>query len=980
MDAGALRRQVKGMIDARLRSDIVPTVIDEESAAVASYEAADAEDLVDAALEGMDAGALRRQVKGMIDARLRSDIVPTVIDEESAAVASYEAADAEDLVDAALEGMDAGALRRQVKGMIDARLRSDIVPTVIDEESAAVASYEAADAEDLVDAALEGMDAGALRRQVKGMIDARLRSDIVPTVIDEESAAVASYEAADAEDLVDAALEGMDAGALRRQVKGMIDARLRSDIVPTVVDEVSAAVSASDLTELHDRIQEEVASADIDVLEARFRELVSSTLHQRMQGAMTAEVSHVEAKIGDIATAFIQERMGQLTSSDDWRVALADAEAAFCTGIVAMIEDSVATETAFAQRIDEAIDGRITGNTEFMTRLEQQAKYRLVRVVAQDVMAKMDRNDFVKNDVVTEVTSNEAVITPIVETVSDSVLEHIVSNTLDRFDNAEDAAAVAMVQIDTEQPKIVQVVKELEKTLTKHVSDTAAAHLADHDSLSQMSEKWLEKDEQVVSSAVGYLLQHITSVIRDRVTLEASQTETIVGNVLPSFTAETDEVRAAIRETRNRLIDRVVNLTFHDMANPDHVAVEANKRVADENERLRNAVSASVEMLTERVSMAATEHLKDSSEIASQAVSALSSDLPEFERTVKATMALLHGQIASEVGLRLKSSDVVAADARMLLAEKPAEVEEAVSLLENTILNEVAGAAKDLLYDVQGASERARTFLKATKEIDAIEEAVRVQLFKSMAGKVVADLHDVDKTSTEAFWHLDQQHAHVRNAMSELRRQLLFTIAKETMTSLADSEAVASESHHLIPASSGPLTEAASRLRDKLVADVAEEALELMKDTEAVVSQADAQMGDNEEVLANMRGIVERHLMESLLASALSEIGTKVSGMDDAAERLFFRNAVKEIQNVRENAHSEDEEPVKVAATLSNEKDVTEAQASWSSLEELSSSTEKEPSAKSWRVNEFRPEDWDAVPGASADVNRTKVRAFSKGE
>ena len=760
----------------------------------------------------------------------------------------------------------------------------------------------------------------------------------------------------------------------------MIDARLRSDIVPTVVDEVSAAVSASDLTELHDRIQEEVASADIDVVVARLRELVSSTLHQRMQGAMTAEVSHVEAKIGDIATAFIQERMGQLTSSDDWRVALADAEAAFCTGIVAMIEDSVATETAFAQRIDEAIDGRITGNTEFMTRLEQQAKYRLVRVVAQDVMAKMDRNDFVKNDVVTEVTSNEAVITPIVETVSDCVLEHIVSNTLDRFDNAEDAAAVAMGQIDTEQPKIVQVVKELEKTLTKHVSDTAAAHLADHDSLSRMSEKWLEKDEQVVSSAVGYLLQHITSVIRDRVTLEASQTETIVGNVLPSFTAETDEVRAAIRETRNRLIDRVVNLTLHDMANPDHVAVEANKRVADENERLRNAVSASVEMLTERVSMAATEHLKDASEIASQAVSALSSDLPEFERAVKATMALLHGQIASEVGLRLKSSDVVAADARMLLAEKPAEVEEAVSLLENTILNEVAGAAKDLLYDVQGASERARTFLKATKEIDAIEEAVRVQLFKSMAGKVVADLHDVDKTSTEAFWHLDQQHAHVRNAMSELRRQLLFTIAKETMTSLADSEAVASESHHLIPASSGPLTEAASRLRDKLVADVADEALELMKDTEAVVSQADAQMGDNEEVLANMRGIVERHLMESLLASALSEIGTKVSGMDDAAERLFFRNAVKEIHNVRENAHSEDEESATLAATLSNEKDVTEAQASWSSLEELSSSTEKEPSAKSWRVNEFRPEDCDAVPGASADVNRTKVRAFPKGE
>ncbi len=278
MDAGALRRQVKGMIDARLRSDIVPTVIDEESAAVASYEAADAEDLVDAALEGMDADALRRQVKGMIDVRLRSDIVPTVIDEESAAVASYEAADAEDLVDAALEGMDADALRRQVKGMIDARLRSDIVPTVIDEESAAVASYEAADAEDLVDAALEGMDAGALRRQVKGMIDARLRSDIVPTVIDEESAAVASYEAADAEDLVDAALEGMDAGALRRQVKGMIDARLRSDIVPTVIDEESAAVASYEATDAEDLVDAALEGMDAGALRRQVKGMIDARL------------------------------------------------------------------------------------------------------------------------------------------------------------------------------------------------------------------------------------------------------------------------------------------------------------------------------------------------------------------------------------------------------------------------------------------------------------------------------------------------------------------------------------------------------------------------------------------------------------------------------------------------------------------------------------------------------------------------------
>ena len=835
--------------------------------------------------------------------------------------------------------------------------------------------------ESYVAAALAQADLSSFKEVIHAQTMKRLHDEVLPSIIEDESTAVASFEATEDEAaaLVDEAIRSVDAAVLRRQVQAMIAERLESDIVPSIVQDESNALATSDLTELHDCIQREVLSPDMDDVIAQVTTRVEDSLNGRIEEAMSNTVSGVERAIEEITSSYVQERLKDLMESDEWKKTLSDAEEVFSTAIVTSIEESVTSETAFAERIDQAIDTRITANVDFMSKLEQEAKYRLVRVLAQDVMAKIDRDDYLKNDVVREVSSNDEVINPVVETVTDRVFKHIVSSAMERFDEAENAADVAMSHIDTEQPSVLRIVDALEEMLSIHVSEQVVTRLADQDHMAKMSDSWITAEGEVVESAVASVLGHITSVIRDRVILEASQTETIVGNVLPSFTAETDEVRAAIRETRNRLIDRVVNLTLRELENPAHVAAEVDKRVADENERLLNAVASSVELLVERVSTAACRQLDESDEVATKASSAVAGDAPEFNRAIEAAMALVQQEVASRVQERMVATDSVSSEARALLGAEPKEVQKAAALLERSLLQEVADGTKEQLHDVHAAAERARTFLRATNEIDAVKEAMRVRLFKSMAETVMGQLSDTDKVSTEAFWHLDQQHEHVRNAMSELRRQMLFTIAKETMASLADTEAVANESHDLVPASSGPMTAAAEALKDRLVSDVAREALELMKDTDSVVAQANAQMGDHEDVLRALQGIVERHLMESLLASALSQIGTQVSGMDDAAERSFLRRAVSEIQGAQAGSVPVGLKPTEQAPNTTSAGVKPEGQA-WSRLSDLSGNEDAAPAPKKWRINEFRPEDWDALPGAASDSKRTRVRAFPKGE
>ena len=893
------------------------------------------------------------------------------------------------------------------------QLLRSLIQQVVDElNGESDQGFDSEISEYLADDALQPVLQG-LRSSMEAAVKEQLFSGLVSDVVSELAPGRDEIQA-----MVEASLAEKDLDAVREIVREQIDQRMSTDIIPNVVAEESERFNTTDLSVHSGRIKDAVTSIQADDVIGRLRSMVSDALNERLQSEMDEQVDGAAATLARVKDEFVSERIEQFLFSADWKVALEEAEADIAARVVSAIEETMANDETFSKRIGEELESRVTKNDELKERLEADATDRIVAVLSGHLIADLHENETLKADLVATVTSNEEAMAALIERVSERVNEHLASESVARLHQTERVADAAFLHVDTEHRHLTEAVDSLEKQLVKDISGRAIARLADPQTVQSKAMAWIPEDHSIVTAAVEQILQHVSSEVRKRATKEASDTDTIVGNVLPSFTAETEEVRAAVRETRNKLVERVVNLTLHEMEDAKQVAAEANKRVANEHERVLEAIASTMGLLTDRVADQAIERLSASEEVAPEAASRVPVDNEVFQRAIKATMSLLIDDIVIEVGSRMRSSEKVSSDARKRMADTPAEVRQASGVLENMLLQQVAEMTKERLYDVQHASEKASTFLRATKEIDAIEEAMRIKLFKGMADQVVASMEDPERAGAEAFWHIDQQHDHILDAMAELRNQLLFNIAKETMTAIADSETTAAESRSLIPATSRQLTDAATKLHDTLVAEVAREAMNLMRDTERVVEQAGAKLEDHQEAIDGMRRIVEKHLMENLLASALTDIGTSVSGMDEPAERVFFRNAVRQIQTGKtefpadlsmtpgkapmpESLPSE-EAPADVnsdqaddSADIDHVEDAPESSVSesepgpvaadesanensWSSLDELSGQQSARPSSRAWRVNEFRPRDREAISGAVKNGVRTRMPKFPK--
>lgn len=912
-------------------------------------------------------------------------------------------------------------------------LRNEIVTSVVSDSISGMTT-DTEEVKNLLKDQLSKADLSVVRDSVRelnaSMID-DLCNEMIATVVTESLSEV-TPESSNVQELVSVQLAQADVSAIHNAIRGEVEAQLTQQVLPAAVEEETRALENLDLSQYGDKVKDAVACMNADDMIGRLRTMVADSLEERIKIELDEEVRSTNDSLDRIQDEFVAERMDQFLLSADWKVALEKAEADITARVVSAVEETMANDAAFGQRIEEEIEVLVKENDALKARLEANATERVVTILSDQIVADLDENEKLKSDLVAAVTSDEEAMTALVEHVSERVHEHLGTETVTRLHNAEKAADAAFLHVDTEHRHITDAVDSLEKQLVKEISGRAVARLADSQTVQTKAMAWIPEDHSIVTSAVEQILQHVSSEVRKRAIKEASDTETVVGNVLPSFTAETEEVRAAVRETRNKLVERVVNLTLHEMEDPKQVAAEANKRVANEHEHLLEAVASAMGMLTDRVADQAIDRLAASDEVAPEAASRVPVDNEVFQRAIKATMSLLIDDIVIEVGSRMRSAEKVSSDARKRMAETPAEVRQAAGVLENMLLQQVAETTKERLYDVQHASEKASTFLRATREIDAIEEAMRVKLFKGMAEHVVASIEDPEKSGAEAFWHIDQQHDHILDAIAELRNQLLFNIANETMTSISDSEAAAEESRALIPATSRQMTEAASKLHDALIAEVAREAMNLMRDTEQVVERAGAKLEDHQEALDGMRRIVERHLMENLLASALTDIGSNVAGMDESAERVFFRSAVRDIQNGRGKAAApevpdsaarmeeaetvspiREEEPAHLDAEAApqsiagdteiqteqaeqaeqteqteqteqaeqtEEKSVNSGEDAWSSLDELSGHQSAKPSKRSWRVNEFRPADREAMPGAVSGSTRTRMPSFPKKE
>jgi len=134
-----LRSSVADEIHKQLFNNLVSEAVTEMTPAED-----DVEQYVEQALEEADLSSVREQVKARTMERLAKEVIPAIVQEESKAINDLMPAESEveELVEQTMTGFELPALREEVRAQINQRVRSEVIPSLVQEETDEAASYK----------------------------------------------------------------------------------------------------------------------------------------------------------------------------------------------------------------------------------------------------------------------------------------------------------------------------------------------------------------------------------------------------------------------------------------------------------------------------------------------------------------------------------------------------------------------------------------------------------------------------------------------------------------------------------------------------------------------------------------------------------------------------------------------------------------------------------------------------------------------
>ena len=642
-------------------------------------------------------------------------------------------------------------------------------------------------------------------------------------------------------------------------------------------------------------------------------------------------------------------RVHDLTNGDDWTESVKNTESAIRDEVFEALEAEVISTDAFRKEISDRVETLILADEDLREASLESAITAASELLAKDLTGRLSGSDTIVRDAVQSLQEESDLFDAAVSRVQEQIIEQIAKRSLTQLQDVERIATEARDHIAFDNDSLIASISLLRNSLIKDVARRAMTSLSDVDAVLDEAREWIDEEDSHILTAVAHVVRHIDDIVATLSRQHVSDTKTVVGKVLPLFTTETPAIKAAVQATNRILTERIADYTIRDLTNSDQIVASAAKRIP--------------------------------------------ADHDAFQKAVRATISLLTDDIVSETENRMKSAEKISSDARRRMDDVPAEVRQAADVLENMLLSEVSLLTKERLCDVQRSSERAITFLHASKEMDAIESDVRARVHKQVAEQAVRKLGDTKMAASQAYDIVDKNHENIQNAIGKLKSQLIFGVAKETLARMNDSEAIAQESHKIIPDTSVHLTGATSRLYELLVSDIARQSLLMLGKTDKAVEDASVYIDREDEVIGRIETIMYDRMIEGLLARAYSEITDQVADTSKSAERDFFRNAVQSAQNAKIVSESVRDSKVEApsdvpAKNVQPETDIrvqsesniratdfsgseieptypreasTRKTSSWKPLSSVKASgsklTDVSSKSTSWKITEFRPTD-----------------------
>ncbi len=637
-----------------------------------------------------------------------------------------------------------------------------------------------------------------------------------------------------------------------------IDQALKNNAIDLVANHVDELTTGEEWTQSVEKLEGEISDeveTRIEKAATQSAEKIADSIDARMSEEIEDKLDEIDQALKDNAIDLVAERVNELTDGDDWTESVRNTESAIRDEVFEALEAEVISTDAFRKEISDRIEALILADEDLKEASLESATAAAADLLAKDLTGRLSGSDTIVRDAVRSLQEESDLFDAAVSRVQDQIIEQIANRSLTQLQDVERIATEARDHIAFDNDSLIASIGLLRNSLIKDVARRAVTAMSDVDAVLDGAREWIDEEDSNILTAVAHVVRHIDDIVATLSRQHVSDTKTVVGKVLPLFTTETPAIKAAVQATRRILTERIADYTIQDLTNSDQIVASAARRIP--------------------------------------------ADHDAFQSAVRATISLLTDDIVGETENRMKSAEKISSDARRRMDDVPAEVRQAAAVLENMLLSEVSSVTKERLCDVQRSSEKAITFLHASKEMDAIEADVRERVHKQVAEQAVRKLADTKMAASQAYDSVDKNHENIQNAIGKLKSQLIFGVAKETLARMNDPEAIAQESHKIIPDTSVHLTGATSRLYELLVSDIARQSVSMLGETDKAVEDASVYINREDEVIGRIKTIMYDRMIEGLLARAYSEITDQVADTSKSAERDFFRNAVQSAQNAK---------------------------------------------------------------------------------
>lgn len=619
-----------------------------------------------------------------------------------------------------------------------------------------------------------------------------------------------------------------------------LNSRVRSEADAIVAEQISnfdVTGIKNDLDQkVYELVNERIQAVNFDeIIESNRVKVVSETdqsLKAKAESVTSSLIKTIKASFNKKLAAVSKTESAELTKQLSQYVADALIKDA---PTVAVVVENASKEVVQDKTWIETAKNRVTA----------ELSYRL-GVVAK---TSIEESTETISSAADQVYQDSELIDSLVENLKARVVEQIAERTLAQLSDADQAAEAAADHFAFEHDSMISAIGLLRTNVLKDVANRTLVTFGDAENIQKDARKWVNEEDSFIQLAVAEVVKTANQVISVLVHQQMSDTESVVRKIAPEFTADTIQVRNAVKASRQELVSRITDMVKTELEDTEKVAQDSSAQIQDNHDAVQKAVRLTVSKMVD--------------------------------------------EIISLTETRLHCTDRISEEARGRMPKDIPTVVQAADVLENMLLSEVAVYATKRLYEVGLASEKASAFLKADKEIEAVRKALSNKILETIASESTADLADTNAVAKRAFHKVDMETVAIIKAIDQVRDHLVASIAESASSKISDVAAVANESRALIPATHGSIIGATNKVYDMLIQEVADKTLASVSESDKTAEIVLSRVQEETEVISRVQEIVHDQMIERLLAHALQEIKGKVSDGSHEAEKAFFKSSLK---------------------------------------------------------------------------------------